>query len=172
MRKVTLIMLLLLVGCGSLRKFKSGPPPKKFIKGNLINKIPENADRVIVISNADSLFHKVKLALVQNDFRIDDSDKSTKSITTEGKDIGKSTVVRYTIFIKGTKIVGTAGWMPGASKKATTELLTGALTGISTNPNTGWRKAEWKKGRYKSAFASLVGLLQKIPHTKIKFKKD
>jgi hypothetical protein len=142
------ILSMLLFGCVSTGNF---------IKNGIEKRIPKNADKVTVKSSADNLFKRVKKVLIHNGCRIDNQNKTMKSITTEGKDIGKGVIARYKIFIKESTIIGEASYS--------------TVNSFGHN----YAKAKWSggsEGRPKRAFASLVGLLQKIDHQSINFKKN
>lgn len=94
---------------------------------------------------ADSLFNEVFSVLTDQNFGISSENKSIGYLRTEGKDIGSGTYMRMSIKItkteNGSKLVGSAEWMPDAVTISNVNAIFGAhLTqewGIASCSNTG-----------------------------------
>lgn len=152
------------------------PPYQSILSPQLNSKIPNGADKVVLSSAlpTDSLFNEVFSVLTEQNFRISSENKSIGYLSTEGKDIGSGTYMRMSIKItkteNGSKLVGSAEWMPDAVTLATANAIFGAhLTqewGIASRSNVG--KPDF-------VFEKMVLILQRITNiniNSIEFIKD
>lgn len=127
--------------------------------------IPPNANKVIISTEIpnDSLFILVSHLLVNNNFRIFNSDKEIGYINTDGKFVGEATMMRLNIKIikdgELSKLISTADWA--------VDLIS------SGNSQSAWKQAS-KEDEYYSNFVfdKMVLFIQEIPHTEIQYIKE
>jgi hypothetical protein len=95
-------------------------------------------------------------------------DKERHYITTEGIDIGYSTLQRMTIAMKQNGTTATARilteWMAGTDAT----MMAQSFSGLVVQSN--WNKAFWKVDRSGIAFGESLRIAQKIERSKISFE--
>lgn len=119
-----------------------------------LSAIPKGATEVIVNGNDRAeLYEKIVNALIQRGHRISREDKERFYLTTEGKDVGESTLQRMTIVVnEDSKAIIKSEWMPGQD-------ATNAATAFSGIPQTAsWSKASYEVGRPGIAYAEAVAI--------------
>ncbi|MFO8128582.1 MAG: hypothetical protein R6T99_01610 [Bacteroidales bacterium] len=133
--------------------------------------IPENAKFVILDKDnisADSLYEEVYVVLLSRGHRIFKDDKERHYITTEGKDLGQSTLQRMTIVVtekeNGSQLKIATEWKGGTQASITAT----AISGIPVNPD--WEVAKWVTGRQGIAFAESVAIVSEIQGGSISYE--
>lgn len=119
-----------------------------------LSTIPHGATEVI-ITGADraQLYNLIVDALIQRGHRISHEDKERFYLTTEGKDVGQSTLQRMTIVVNANaEAVIKTEWMPGMFA---TMIATGA-SGLDVNGS--WEMAKYEASRLGIAFAESVAV--------------
>lgn len=136
---------------------------QNFVSQEEYDTIPKGSEVIEVYSeqNSDSLFKQVYSLLIESGFRIDTQNKEMHSISSEGKDVGQSTLGRFNIFIKdshkGSLLTIRTEWMPGANA----QMMAGAMSGLKIY--TQWSTARFgDKGRPEFTFLYGVHFAKKI----------
>jgi|SRR5690606_38568102 len=119
-----------------------------------LSAIPKGATEVIIIGEDRSqLYERIVDALIQRGHRINREDKERFYVTTEGKDVGESTLQRMTIVVnEDSKAVIKSEWMPGQEAVS----MATALSGIPQSAS--WSKASFEGGRSGIAYAEAVAV--------------
>src|SRR5690625_490195 len=148
-----LIILLLLAGCVS---------SQGVIDDTISQSIPNNAELVIATTDMThaNLLDIARKSLIREGHRVD-ADSESLILSTEGLDVGQSTLARYTIYIEDSEIYGRADWSIGATASV---MVTGSAA------ESGWERARWSSGRPMRAFASLAAFMNEIPHDNIRYE--
>ena len=131
---------------------------------NYLKNIPNGAEVVIVEKkniSADSLYEEVYNTLLSRGHRILRDDKERHYITTEGKDVGKSTLQRMTLVINekesSSQLRITTEWKGGTEASAAAT----AASGIQVQ--SAWAAAKWEKNsRLGIAFAESVAIAHQL----------
>lgn len=116
--------------------------------------IPHRATEVIVTGqDRAQLYDRIVDALIQRGHRIGHEDKERFYLTTEGKDVGQSTLQRMSIVVndKAEAVIKTE-WMPGMFA---TMIATGA-SGLDVDGS--WEVAKYEGSRLGIAFAESVAV--------------
>lgn len=136
-----------------------------------LRNIPQYARIVYVEKNnitPDDLYEEVYTILLLRGHRILKDDKARHYITTEGKDIGQSTLQRMTLVVieeeNGSKVKISTEWKGGTEANAT-------ATAISGMPvESDWGMARWESSRLGIAFAESVAIAKEIKNGEISFE--
>lgn len=138
--------------------------------GNLSG-IPADSEIVIVEkenSTADVLFEEVITILLSKGHRIDRDDKKRYYITTEEKNVGKSTLQRMTLVIHETDNKAvlriTTEW------KEVTEAIVMLSATFGVTAQSQWSGAKWKINRLGIAFAESVAIASEIKNGVISYE--
>ncbi len=160
--------LVLFNGCISTSSISSlmGVPEEE------LNRIPKGAKNIIVtINNATSneVYSQIKNALIERSHRIEKDDKESFYLTTEGKDVGESTLQRMVISISKVqndcRIVLNTEYKPGMEA----QMLATGMTGI--NVNTDWTEVVYDiKTRSGIAFIETYIIAKRIDRGIITYK--
>jgi hypothetical protein len=133
---------------------------------SLIRDIPRGSKVVIVEKEnieEDDLYNEVYDILLSRGHRIQKDDHVRHFITTEGKDVGESTLQRMTLVVTGTangaKLKITTEWKPGT--QAT--LMATAVSGIPIFSD--WAEAKWEINRLGIAFSESVVIASQIKNS-------
>lgn len=140
------------------------------VKESQLKDIPKGAKDVIIEKDvsADELYEAIYSALLLRGHRISKEDKGRHYITTEGKDIGESTLQRSTIAI--TEENGIAKATIRTEWKAGTEAAMGASMFAGVAVFADWTQAKWESGRPGIAFAESVSVANEVKDGRISFK--
>jgi len=129
-----------------------------------IDQIPKGASKVIVKMHGvtpDALYNDIYAALIKRGHRVMKSDKEHHYITTEGKDIGESTMQRMTIVITNEsdycQAIITSEWKAGSQSATTASMIAGMPI---TNE---WGRVVFEVNRMGIAFAECVAVAREIP---------
>jgi len=129
----------------------------------VIENIPLGAKSILINKDnvsADSLYEEIYFALLKRNHRIFKDDKQRHYLTTEGKDVGQSTLQRMTIFINekenGSEGKITVEWKPGM--EATT--FASGMSGLQVNSD--WGQAYYAIDRLGIAFAEGVAVAREV----------
>lgn len=123
-----------------------------------LKEIPENSSEVILEKDVtpQELFNEVYASLLLRGHRISKDDKERLYITTEGKDVGQSTLQRSTIVVSeidnGAKAVIKSEWKPGTSAALGGSMFAGVALSLE------WEQATWVNGRPGIAFAEAFAI--------------
>jgi len=141
------------------------------VREDLLKKIPKEAKAVIVEkgnASVDSLYEEVYSILLSRNHRILKDDKERHYITTEGKDIGESTLQRMTIIVTkngdNAKLKITSEWKAGSMASMTAT----AFSGVQYQPE--WANAKWELSRLGIAFGESVAIANEIQGGKISYE--
>lgn len=120
--------------------------------------IPKGAKEILINGdNREQMYNRIVDVLLERGHRIMKEDKERFYITTEGKDIGESTIQRMTIFVNSENQASIkTEWMPGA--EATT--AASAFSGINVVPQ--WSAVIYAEDRNGVAFAESVVIAKKV----------
>lgn len=143
---------------------------QSFITKDEYKMIPKGSEIIEVYSDQkpDDLFKNVYSLLLENGFRIEKENKEMHTISTDGKDIGQSTLGRFNIFIKennsGSLLTLRSEWKPGADA----QMMAGAMSGL--NIYSQWNTARFgDTGRPDLVFSYSVSFAKKISNN-IKYR--
>lgn len=131
--------------------------------------IPKDASEVIIEKDIPALemYNEIYSSLLLRGHRIDKDDKERYYITTEGKDVGQSTLQRSTIVINennGTsKAIIRSEWKPGTTATMGTSMFAGIAL------STDWEQAKWETGRPGIAFAEGYSIAKSV-NGKVSFR--
>jgi hypothetical protein len=141
------------------------------VKEDYLSDIPKEAKVVIIDKNnisADSLYEEVYTVLLSRGHRILKDDKERHYITTEGKDVGQSTLQRMTVVIteneNSSKLKITTEWKGGTEASA----MATAMSGIPIQSD--WALAKWEINRLGIAFAESVAIANEIKGGNISYE--
>lgn len=168
MRHFTVLFLFsfFLLGCISVSHISvtSGVPMDN------LREIPIGSRTVFVDKtniSADKLYEEVYTILLSRGHRILKDDKERLYITTEGKDVGQSTLQRMTIVIteqdSNSQLKITTEWKGGTEASAAAS----AMSGVAVHSN--WAMAKWEINRLGIAFAESVAIAKEIKNGIISF---
>ncbi|MFA5587683.1 hypothetical protein [Proteiniphilum saccharofermentans] len=167
MKKILLGLTVLLSGCISMTHIAE----TSGIESEILKTVPKNATEVILKKDVSAidLYNELYSSLLSRGHRIDRDDKERFYITTQGKDVGQSTLQRSTIVVTEDSGTSTAvirsEWKPG-----TTATLGGSMfagVGISAD----WEKATWAEtGRPQIAMAEAIAIGYGVKGAVISFK--
>lgn len=162
-----IIIILLLSGCIGISTISK----TSGINIGQLNSIPAKSKIVLVSkanTSADSLYDELFSILLSRSHRIYKDDKTRHYITTEGKDVGESTLQRMTIVITETESSSrakiTTEWKAGADAAA----LGSAISGIAYQ--AGWAQVYWEASRLGIAFAESVAIAIEIKEGKVSYE--
>lgn len=139
---------------------------------NLNRLVPNGTESIGVLTELkpEIAYKKLQRELLKAGFRVEKADSSMLSVSTEGSAVGQSTQARFLFYIEkvdsGSKAVGRAEWMPGSTANA----MASAIGGIATESN--WEQATWSSGRPKRAMASMIDVMDNLPHSSYSFKNE
>ncbi len=140
------------------------------VNQSYLNKLPKGVQYVFIEKETpmDELHGEIVNELINRGHRIQVNDTDLKYITTEGTDVGQSTLQRMVIKTTSEGNLSTSKiiteWMPGTS--ATTGAS--AASGIDINPQ--WAKAKWEVSRLGIAFAESLAIGKEIPDARVYVK--
>ena len=133
---------------------------------SLIREIPRGSKVVIVEKEnikEEDLYNEVYDILLSRGHRIQKDDHVRHFITTEGKDVGESTLQRMALVVSGTatgaKLTITTEWKPGT--QAT--VMATAVSGIPVISD--WAEAKWEINRLGIAFSESVVIASQIKNS-------
>lgn len=169
MLKISLSVILLfsLSGCISTSIISD---TTKVSRDELKN-IPKGAKFIEVIKSisADSLYENIYEILISKGHRIFKDDKKRYYLTTEGKDIGQSTLQRMVLKITEngdtSKLKISTEWKAGS--EATN--FASALGGMTAQSD--WAIATWETNRLGIAFAESYSIAKEVKDAEILFSK-
>jgi hypothetical protein len=150
-------------GCITTQKIASHTS----LKIEELRRIPKGTSTILATSNqsADSTFQTIKSILFQRGHRIQNVDKKMRYISTEGHEIGYSTLQRMTINVNkqanGCSVDIRTEWKPGAGAPGAAE---------SSAQENEWQKAYWSSGRPNVALAESYAICNNLKTQKISFK--
>jgi len=142
------------------------------VEVSYLNSIPENSEKIILTKNnttPDILFEETISALLSRGHRIQREDENRYYITTEGKDVGESTLQRMVFYIKqngdNSVMEITTEWSAGHEATA----MASAMSGIQIDSS--WQSARWESStRLGIAFAESVAVALKIEDANISYE--
>jgi hypothetical protein len=142
------------------------------LSNDYLKTIPSNANTVIISkenTTLDSLYEEIFTVLLERGHRILKDDKERHYITTEGKDVGQSTLQRMTIVIsqnsKITQAKISTEWKAGTH--ATT--MANSMSGLTVIAD--WAKSNWQpESRLGIAFAESVAIAKKVKNAKVTYE--
>lgn len=161
---VVILSVILSLGCVSVQNIAS----ISNLPEETLSTIPKGAKSVVIRQNnstADMLYEEIFAILLDRGHRILKDDKERHYITTEGKDVGESTLQRMTIVIKKqpsyiqAKI--TTDWKPGTEAAAMATAMSGLTMQIE------WSEALWESNRLGIAFAESVAVASDVEQADI-----
>jgi hypothetical protein len=162
-----IILSLLISSCGSILDIATVTG----VKEESLNTIPKGARTIVVIKpgvSADSLYEELFTVLLSRGHRILKEDKVRHYITTEGKDIGMSTLQRMTLVItdfgSNATLKINSEWKAGAEAS----LMASGISGL--NYNADWASATWEISKLGIAFAEGLAVAQGIKNSSITFE--
>lgn len=138
----------------------------------ITREIPVNANTVTVTQSQTTpyqLYEYLIQTAISRGHRIDHEDKERYYFTTQGKDVGNSTLQRMTVSVmKISESVSEATinteWMGGTFVNS----MYSGMMGASVDQE--WETAYWMKGRPGIAFAESVSVAWKIPRGKVNYR--
>jgi len=120
--------------------------------------IPKGATKVIAVTDKQGgeLFDFMYSTLIEDGFRIDESNKDQGYISTQGKEIEQETMIRLSVVLVDSTATFTGQWNVTASMQAGLSAGWGATA-------SGWSDASWgDSGRPSLAFAYMFKYAEKI----------
>jgi len=136
-----------------------------------LNQIPKGTKIIYVEKNnalIDEYYEDILNVLMSRGHRIMKEDKERHYVTTEGKDIGQSTLQRMTLFITQNKnnciLKITTEWKAGTEATA----MATAMSGIPMQSD--WAIATWEISRLGMAFAESLAIAKEIKEGIITFE--
>jgi hypothetical protein len=164
---MSILISSLMIGCISVSHIST----TSGVKEEYLSNVPKGAEVVIVNKNnisADSLYEEVYTILLSRGHRILKDDKERHYITTEGKDVGQSTLQRMTLVItekeNSSQLRITTEWKGGTEASA----MATAMSGIPIQSD--WSLAKWEINRLGIAFAESVAIANEIKDGKISYE--
>jgi hypothetical protein len=166
---MTFILMSSLTGCISVSYISTSSG----VNEDLLSNIPTGAKIIIVDKmnvSADSLSEELVTILISRGQRIFKDDKARHYLTTEGKDIGQSTLQRITINVieKGnnSQLRINTEWKAGTEATA----MATAMSGIPMQSD--WQISKWEKSRSGIAFAESEAIANEIKNGIISYDID
>ncbi len=163
----SILISYLMISCVSVSHISS----TSGVRAEYLKNIPKGAEVVIVDKNnisADSLYEEVYTILLTRGHRILKDDKNRHYITTEGKDVGQSTLQRMVIVIteneNSSKLKITTEWKAGTEASA----MASSMSSIPIQSD--WSFAKWQIDRLGIAFAESVAIANEIKGGKISYE--
>lgn len=135
-----------------------------------LNSVPVGARTILVEKNvtADILYEEVFNILLSRGHRIMKDDKERHYITTEGKDVGQSTLQRMTLLIiengNSSQLKITTEWKGGTDAS----MMASSMSGIAIQSD--WAIATWEINRLGIAFAESIAIAKEIKNGNIKYE--
>lgn len=119
-----------------------------------LSAIPKGATEVIIQGqDRNELYERIVNTLIQRGHRISREDKDRFYLTTEGKDVGESTLQRMTIVVsENAEAVIRTEWMPGMQANT----MATAFSGLDVTST--WETAKYEVSRLGIAFAESVAV--------------
>jgi predicted transcriptional regulator len=141
------------------------------VKEDYLTNIPKGAKIVLVEKknvSADNLYEELITILLSRGHRIIKDDKERHYITTEGKDIGQSTLQRMTLVIlekeNSSQLKITTEWKGGTEAS----MMATAMSGIPIQAD--WAIAKWEINRLGIAFAESVAIANEIENGHVSYE--
>ncbi len=168
MKVIYFLLITLCVGCITAYQVKQSSGLTEAITRD----IPLNASTVTVTQSQTTpkdLYEYLIQITVSRGHRIEKEDKERFYFTTQGKDVGTSTLQRMTVSVmklsddKSEATIHT-DWMAGTDMNA----LYSGMMGVSVDMK--WERAYWMKGRPGIAFAESVSVAWKVPRGKVNYR--
>jgi len=136
-----------------------------------LSEIPAGSKTIIVykdnVSGSD-LYEEVYSILIKRGHRISKDDEKRHYLTTEGRDVGQSTLQRMTIVVTENETYSqmriSTEWKGGTEAAA----MATAMGGIPVQSN--WATAKWEVNRLGIAFAESVAIAKAIPNSRISYR--
>ena len=151
--------MMMMMGCLSVSHISA----TSGVKEDSLTNIPKGAKVVIVEKknvSADSLYEELVTILLSRGHRLFKDDKERHYLTTEGKDVGQSTLQRMTVVVTGkensSQLKITTEWKAGAEAS----MMATAMSGIPMQSE--WAIAMWGISRLGIAFAESVAIANEI----------
>ena len=119
-----------------------------------LSAIPKGATEVIIHGqDRNELYERIVNILIQRGHRINREDKDRFYLTTEGKDVGESTLQRMTIVVsENAEAIIRTEWMPGMQANT----MATAFSGLDVTST--WETAKYEVSRLGIAFAESVAV--------------
>lgn len=119
-----------------------------------LSAIPKGATEVIIHGqDRHELYERIVNTLIQRGHRINREDKDRFYLTTEGKDVGESTLQRMTIVVsENAEATIRTEWMPGMQANT----MATAFSGLDVD--SAWETAKYEVSRLGIAFAESVAV--------------
>lgn len=119
-----------------------------------LSAIPKGATEVIIHGqDRHKLYERIVNILIQRGHRINREDKDRFYLTTEGKDVGESTLQRMTIVVsEDAEATIRTEWMPGMQANT----MATAFSGLDVTST--WETAKYEVSRLGIAFAESVAV--------------
>ncbi len=168
MKVIYFLLITLCVGCITTQQVKQSSGLTEAITRD----IPLNSSIVTVTQSQTTpqqLYNYLFQIAVSRGHRIETEDKERFYFTTQGKDVGTSTLQRMTVSVmKISDSISEAtihtDWMGGTSVNS----MYSGMMGASVTQE--WERAYWMKGRPGIAFAESVSVAWKIPRGKVNYR--
>ena len=120
--------------------------------------INKNSDTIIAHFNKPLVIKDLVKALSLQGYRVI---RQENPIITDPRDVGESTLARFTLYADSATIIATADWTAGLES----QIMVTVFTGISANST--FEMARWDSSRSKRAFASLYKFVKNLNPEKI-----
>jgi hypothetical protein len=164
---ISIFVLIFMQSCVSVSMISS----MSGVKQKILTDIPKGV-RIINVKkhniSADNLYEEVYNILLTRGHRIFKDDQKRHYITTEGRDIGESTLQRMIIVIsengKDSNLKITTEWKAGSDATTTAS----AMSGI--NVYSDWAIAKWEISRLGISFAESVAIACEINGEEITYE--
>jgi hypothetical protein len=168
MKKIILFTLVsfLLTSCFTMQKISE----ISNLSEDELNEIPNEAKEVLIKKecSAKDLYNDIYDILIDKGHRINKSDEDRYYITTEGRDVGESTLQRMTISVKEDDNIANAkiltDWKAGSAATAGAQAATGLYI------QSDWQPAKWEISRLGNAFAETVYIAKQVENSEISYK--
>lgn len=155
----SILLSILMLSCISISQIST----TSGVNEEYLSNIPKGA-RIVVVDkkniSTDSLYEEVYAILLFRGHRILKDDKEKHYITTDGKDVGQSTLQRMTLITSkkenGSQLKITTEWKGGTEASAAAT----AISGIHIQAD--WFLAKWEISRLGIAFAESVSIAKEI----------
>lgn len=156
---IFIFIILIVNSCGSVSQISQ----TSGLSIARLNTIPSDANIVKVYKediSAIDFYDEVFNILLSRGHRISKDDAERLYITTEGKDVGESTLQRMNLLINevenGSQLVITTEWRAGTQASA----MAVAISGLPVQSQ--WEEASWEISRLGVAFAESVAIAVSI----------
>lgn len=140
------------------------------LNSEYLNRIPAGAEEIVItkVISPDSLYEEIYSILLSRGHRIDKDDKERYYLTTEGNDVGESTLQRMVVLITEQEVESVAKikteWKPGT----TATIMASSMSDVPVESE--WTKARWENNRLGIAFGESVVIAKQVEKAKIEYR--